>query len=380
MPNTADHHSEGQHWGEAPWDVPIALPVLPPPPRCDVLVVGAGFAGLSVAYHVARGGVRVVVMEAEAVGAGASGRTGGLVLEGTAAGPLDQVEHCLATIRDVVAEARIDCDLSLPGCAQVVHAARADGRWPGWRDGDQWIVASGEEPGGTVDPGKLVAGLAIAARGAGAEIYPSTAVQAIAPNGGRRYRVRCASGAEINAGSVVVTTNAYAPQLVSLPLTFRSALTLALCTAPFDEAALAHIGLAESKPFYTHDLPYLWGRRVPDGRLVFGAGLIFPSDGDVRTVDLAEPDAVQSMDRLETRVRGLHSLLADVRVTHRWGGPIAFRPGGAPYLSRLPDMPGVIVCAGCAGHGVALSIRVGQLIAAAVLDGARLPDWGALQE
>src|SRR5262249_42735730 len=156
-------------------------------------------------------------------------------------------------------EAHIACDLSLPGCAQVIHAAQANGRWPNWRDGDQWIVASGAEPGGTVDPGKLVAGLAVAARRAGAEIHPSTAALRIAPNGADGYRVDCASGAEVDAAHVVVTTNAYAPQLVNLPLTFRSALTLALCTAAFDDAPLARIGLADAKPFYTHDLPYLWG-------------------------------------------------------------------------------------------------------------------------
>ena len=381
MPHTAEHaHPDHPAWGETPWEIAVALPFVPLPRRCDAVVVGAGFAGLSVAYHLARRGARVTVLEASTVGAGASGRTGGLVLEGTAAGPLEQVEHCLDAISAVVQEAGIDCDLTLPGCAQVVHAKRDAGRWPGWRDGEQWIVASGTEPGGTVDPGKLVAGLVAAATRSGAAIHPATPVHAVAPRGAGSYRVRCADGGEVEARHVVLTVNAYTAQLLHLPLSFRSALTLALCTAPLDEMTLTEVGLAGAAPFYTHDLPYLWGRRAPDGRLIFGAGLVFPSHGDVRTVDLRERDAAESMARLEARVRGLHPALADVRVTHRWGGPIAFRHGGAPYLSRLPDAPGMIVCGGCAGHGVALSVRIGQLIAAAVSDGAPLPSWGALQE
>jgi glycine/D-amino acid oxidase-like deaminating enzyme len=85
------------------------------------------------------------------------------------------------------------------------------------------------------------------------------------------------------------------------------------------------------------------------------------------------------MTRLEARVRGLHPALAEVGVTHRWGGPIAFRAGGVPIFSRVPGAAGIITYAGCAGHGVALGVRIGQLVAAAIADGAPLPAWGALE-
>jgi len=370
--------STGARWGDTPWQVPIELAPTAPPPRCEVVVIGGGFAGLSTAYHLALRGVRVAVLEAGPLGAGASGRTGGLVLEGTAAGPLEQVDACLETIASVVARADIACDLTLGGCRQVRHEAAAAGRRPGWRDGDGWIVVTGTEPGGTVDPGKLVAGLAAAARRGGAELCPGVAVHALAARNARGYRVICDGGVEIEAEQVVVALNAYAAQLVRLPHELHAALTLALCTAPVDAAFLEAIGFADPAPFYTLDLPYLWGRWVPDGRLIFGAGLIFPDDGDVRGVDLGEPSAAHSMAHLEERVRALHPALAAIDVTHRWGGPIAFRREGAPFLGRVPGAPGVIVCAGCAGHGVALSVRVGQLITAAVVDGAPFPAWGAL--
>ena len=82
--------------------------------------------------------------------------------------------------------------------------------------------------------------------------------------------------------------------------------------------------------------------------------------------------------RLETRVRGLHPALARVAITARWGGPIAFRRGAVPILSRLPDAPAVTVCAAYAGHGIALGVRIGQLVSDAIADGTPLPAWGAM--
>jgi glycine/D-amino acid oxidase-like deaminating enzyme len=349
---------------------------MPLPRRFEVAVIGAGFAGLSAAYHLARRGVRVVALDAGALGAGASGRTGGLVLEGTAAGPLDGVEHCLDAMATVVAEADIDCDLELTGCRQVCHTSAATDP-PRWRDGDTWIGTSGTEPGGTIDPGKLLAGLARAAQDAGAAIHTHTPARSIAPSAAGQ-RIGVDTGALI-AERVVVALNAYATLLLERPLRVRNALTLALCTAAVDAAPLKAIGLADGVPFYTVDLPYLWGRRARDGRLVFGAGLIFPPDGDVHGVDLRHPEGAESMRRLEARVRQLHPALADVAVTHRWGGPIAFRAGGVPIFDRLPEQPGVIAYAGCAGHGVALGVRIGQLVAAAIVDGEPLPHWGRLE-
>jgi gamma-glutamylputrescine oxidase len=364
-------------WGEPPWRIPLALGALPPPARCDVAVVGGGFAGLSAAYHLACRGARVALLEAAEIGAGASGRTGGIALEGTAAGPAEQVEHCLDTLASVVAEAGIDAELDLPGCTEVRHVGAAPSRGSAWRDGDQWIVPVGTEPGGTVHPAKLVAGLATAALRAGATVHTRWPVHAIERTTAREFTLRGPHGGTVGAEHVAIAINAYMNRLVPLDVEFRSALTLALCTAPLEPARLEAAGLGH-RPFYTTDLPYLWGRALRDRRVVFGSGLVFPPDGDVRRTGLGSRAARETMSRLERRVRSLHPALDRVEVTHRWGGPIAFIAGMWPILSRLPDAPDQIVTGAFAGHGVALSVRIGQLIAGALLDGTPLPAWGAL--
>jgi glycine/D-amino acid oxidase-like deaminating enzyme len=284
--------------------------------------------------------VHVVGLEASTIGAGASSRTGGMVLEGTAAGSLERVENCLARLADVTSAAGIDCDLELPGCAQVRHVRHAAAGQRVWRDGETWIVTSGNEPGGTIDPGKLVSGLCSAAQSAGAEIHAHTAARAIESDGSG-YRVRVDAG-ETHADRVVVLVNAYTTLLLDLPVDMHNALTMALCTAPLEQSALEAIGLADGVPFYTVDMPYLWGRRLPDRRLVIGAGLAFAEDGDVRGVSVQRRDVAETIGRLEARVRGLHPALAEVvQPVLRSKGRVEIRTQRFPLVRIEQQQPAI---------------------------------------
>jgi gamma-glutamylputrescine oxidase len=362
------------HWGRPPWRVDLSPPAAPLPARCDVAVVGGGFTGLSAAYHLARRGAHVVLLEASMLAAGASGRTGGIVLEGTAVGPLDGVEHCLDALAGVVAEAEIDCDLRLPGCWELVHRDAPDMR-PFWRDCETWLCIEETVAGGTIDPGALVAGLARAAIRAGATLHEQAAVHGIEP--GQPLRLRVGNGSLL-ANRALVALNAYTTTLLAIPVRLTPALTLAVCTDTLEPAAIAALGLSGGSPFYTLDLPYLWGRMTRDGRLVLGAGLVMNDDRDVAALRLHSAAGAASLARLEARIAAFHPALAGAALRERWGGPIAFTPDRTPVLSRLPGAPNVIVSAGCAGHGIALGVRVGQLVAGAFGGGEDLPAWGAL--
>jgi gamma-glutamylputrescine oxidase len=359
-------------WGAPPWDSDPGLPPAEAPAHADVVVVGAGLTGLSAAWHLARRGVRTAVVEAGRVGDGASGRTGAIVLEGTAAGPLPGVDACLATLARVVAEADVACGLRLDGCWEVAHEAPGAPGHALWPDGDAMLHVVDCVAGGTVDAGALLRGLARGAHAAGATIVERTPAETVEDG------VVAVPGGRIAAGCVVVALNAYTATLVPLAETLGTALTLAVATAPLDEATLAAIGLAERVPFYTVDLPYLWGRTLDDGTLVVGAGLLFPAGPDLATVRLDAADGRAALARLEQRLRGFHPALAEVPVVRRWGGPIAFVRGRGPLLGPLPGAPRVLVAGGYSGHGVALAVRAGELLADAVVDGTPLPAWGAL--
>ncbi len=356
-------------WGRAPWRVDVAIPDAPLPARVDVAVVGAGFAGLAVAWELTRRGVAVSVIEAERIGAGASGHSGAIALEGTAVGLLPDADHCLESLARIVRDAGVECDLRLDGCWELAH--RPDGTW---RDGDTGLAVAATVPGGTIDAGAVLGGVARAVLAKGGTIHEGHRVERVGLGAGRVLQT---ARGNVEAARVVIATNAYLPTLVPLGVDLRPALTLALATAPIDEATRSAIGLR--LPFYTVDLPYLWGRTIADGRLVFGAGVVFPPGNDVRDTRADSDDARAIFARLEARVHAFHHSLADVPIDHRWGGPISFIPSRAPILSTHPDDPNVIITAGCAGHGVALSFRVGELIADHIVDRRPLPSWGALE-
>lgn len=184
---------------------------------------------------------------------------------------------------------------------------------------------------------------------------------------------RGAGTTEIVARHVVVALNAFLPSLLPAPPGFGAAVTLALCTEPVDLAALE---LAGGQGFYTEDTPYLWGRGLRDGRAIFGAGLARSRGLDPLAAHVDRSDVRALFQRLAGRVRGLHPALARARITHRWGGPVCWRAGRVPLLRAHPHVPRLYELGCFAGHGVALSVRIGRLLADAIATRRPLPKWG----
>jgi glycine/D-amino acid oxidase-like deaminating enzyme len=104
-----------------------------------------------------------------------------------------------------------------------------------------------------------------------------------------------------------------------------------------------------------------------------GAGLIGHGDVENARVDTAE--ARRLFDGIERRIRGLHTALHHVRITHRWMGPLCLTNDSKPLIANLDDDGRVLVATGYRGHGVALSVRVGKLLAAVLAGEGELPAW-----
>ena len=375
-------------WGVPPWTINFTPRQQSLPDAADFVVVGGGFTGLAAAawLRLLAPEKSVIVLEADHIGSGASGRTGGQFLGETAAGDQEGLGDVIAGVQAIFEELSAACGFSLSERAKL----HLTGAWEIARKKDgisnspiQWndsgtLRVVNEVPGGTIDPGGLVAALARAAETLGAAIFEQHPVESFTSSSGTSLKL--GNGKSMKAGKVLFATNALSLNMAGYGDDAYPKLTLAVTTAPISEEAMKAIGLAEGKPFYTVDFPYLWGRTCADRSIVWGAGLVDPPPSrDLREVRVTDTEPARLFASMEKRVRGLHSALADVKFTHWWGGPILFREGWLPpVLDWHPASRDAIVLGAYTGHGVALSSYLGAWAAEALLGRRELPKWAKL--
>ncbi|MDE3135585.1 MAG: FAD-binding oxidoreductase [Acidobacteriota bacterium] len=365
------------NWGTPPWTIDFVPERRALPAEADCVVVGGGFSGLAAAawLRLVDPERSVVLLEAATIGAGASGRTGGLVLAESASGDLDGAGDVISTYLETLAKLGADGNLELPG---VYEIGRERGRRDSpivWDDSGTLRVIK-EVPGGTVDPGKIVSGLARAAQRLGAVLLENTRVEAVEF---RAPVVVHTTDGTVRAGKVLLATNAQSAALSAVDECSRAKFTLAVLTEPLSDADLSSLGVSSGKGFYTADLPYLWGRPMPDGSVMFGSGLVdIGGDADLDALDIDQGVAAGLFASLERRVRGLHSALATVKFIRRWGGPIRFGSTWQLFFDHHPRSREMVVLNGLGGDGVSYSVYLGRW-AAEVMAGRRdLPEWGKI--
>jgi glycine/D-amino acid oxidase-like deaminating enzyme len=365
-----------KRWGVAPWviDFRAGAELGAIPDLVDFAIVGGGFTGLAAAACLRRmdASKSVAVFEAETIGAGASGHTGGMCLGDTAVGPMPGLGDVLGGFSTLLGELEVDCDLNLPGAWELARKKGGAASAIHWNDSGDLHVAE-EVAGGTVDAGKLVSGLARAAEKFGAMIFENAPVEDVSFGASIRLRV---AGREMKARRVLFATNAQSLELSGLAASAQSKFTLALATEKLSDEQLSEIGLISRKPFYTVDFPYLWGRLLNTNGVIFGSGLVHFKDWrEVRSLEIDSGEAGELMARLEKRVHELHPVLRDVEVTHRWGGPILVAAEWEPVFARHPRSEDAFVLGAYSGHGVALSVYLGSWAAEVMLRRRELPKW-----
>ena len=327
--------------------------------RADVAVVGAGFTGLWTACLLLERDptLEVVVLEAERVAHGASGRNGGFVDPSLTHGIHNGLAHFGDEIDDLVRLGRenlaeltafvrandIACDLELTGAVDVATEpwqleeleagaaayARAHERVE-LLDADQvrkeldsptYLGALARpDGGGTVDPGALAAGLARVARARGAVIHEQAAVTALTPRPDG-VRVATSSGV-VDAAHVVLATNAYSHTL--LPRTGRWFVPVhdyVLVTAPLTAAQRARIGWERRQGFADAANQFHYYRLTPDDRILWGGYDAITHLGG--GVGPRYDHRRATYDLLAAQFRTTFPQLADVPFERWWGGPIA---------------------------------------------------------
>lgn len=371
---------------------PPALPPLQGSVRADVVVVGAGLAGLSVALELAERGRRVVVLEAGRIGASASGRNGGQAIVGYASGmgPLErQLGRALARqawlwslegvnlIEQRVQRYGIDCDwrrgyvyvADRPRKARQLRAemdqlARdydfstewAEGAaLRQWLDSTRYVAAAYERISGHLHPLKYTLGLAQVAIQSGAVLYENSAVRQLQHSSSGVSAVT--DRGEVRADIAVVAGNCLLPEwgpgvLPSIHARVMPVGTYIVATEPLPPhraAALIPSGAAVSDNNVVLD----YFRLSADHRLLFGGRVSYTTMTPMRL-----------RETMRRRMQAVFPQLQDVRLTHLWGGFVDITMDRAPDFGRVGNR--IYYLQGFSGHGVALTGLAGRVLAEAV--------------
>jgi len=343
-------------FSNGPWAAP-ALPELTTvlPPRAEYAVIGAGVTGLSCALALAQAGRRVVVLE-RAFGQGAACRSGGIVVGDTLVGPAPGFDGCEFALRDWALQHAVAGGVDWSGCIELARDTRLAPKPIDWDDQGHLRVSRAVS-GGTLDPSALVERLAARTVVCGASFVNGAEVNRLS-NEGNAIAVETATG-RMMADRVLFAADATAidRQFDPWPVRF---VTVAIEIEPPTGDQLDAIGWRDRRPFYTNDLPLLWGRVIPGGGVLIGRELI-----DLETIGpgTIEHAVAGARDRLLARARGLHAAFASVELKRAWAGPIARSRAGVPNLADDSRVRGVLWAGGYGGHGLAAAFRLGGLAA-----------------
>ena len=356
--------------------------------EADVCVVGGGACGLSSALHLAQRGYRVIVLEANRVGWGASGRNGGQFIFGFGcemstirslvgredAHKLWKVSlESLDLVRDLVNTYQIDCDLVQGQMHAAIKPRQQNELWElrdelegeyGYEglqlwEGDELRQHIGSERyrtglfdpnSGHLHPLNFTLGLARAAEQEGAVVHEDSPVLALEP--GDRPRLVTETGT-VRCQSVILAGNAYLGKL-SRPL--RSKLmpvgTYLGATEPLGEERARSL-LPDHQAVADINFVLDYYRCSADHRMLFG--------GRVSYSTLEPRDLFAAM---KERMLLVYPQLADVEMEYAWGGFVGITMNRAPHLGWLA--PNILFAQGFSGHGVSMGPMAGKLMAEAV--------------
>lgn len=369
--------------------------------EADIVVVGAGYSGLSSALHLAEHGFKVVVVEGAAVGWGASGRNGGQVVNGlnasletitrrygetTASFVSGLIQEGAGIIYDWVERYQIQCDLRrgniyaayTPKHMEELRAKQALWRRHGMDDHElldkqaiRQHIGSAVYEGGMIDhsgghmhPLNLALGEAAALESLGGRIFEHSPVTGVTQNASGAT-VRTEKG-KVTARAALICGNAYLGNVVpELTARVMPVSTQMMATEPLGEErakALLPTGMCVEDVRYILD----YFRLSADHRLIFGGGVVYGGTDPADVVAKLRPNLDKVFPQLQ-----------DVKIDYAWSGNFALSFSRVPQLGRLGDK--VYFAHGYSGHGVTGSHLFGRILSEAVRgDMARFDTFASL--
>lgn len=411
-------------WLETAGDDLTPRPPLDGSVDVDVAILGAGYTGLWTAYYLLRRdpSLRVLVVEAEIAGFGASGRNGSwcapdlnisasrlarLHGEDAARRIVQATYDAVDEVGRVSADERLDSGFHRGGELLVARgpqglpaldgALRENERF-GFGDRWQRLDATGVEDhlrisgaiagiysphAAVIHPGRLARGLARLIEQLGGRIVEGTSVTSVRQAGGGRPAALVTPFGEVRAPVVVLAGEAYLTRLPGLRRQLVPVYSLIVLTEPLSEAQWAEIGWSNRECVASTRLSVDYLARTEDGRILFGGrGAPYRFGSPIRDeYDRHGP----THEMLRGFVRSWFPSLGDVRFSHAWGGPLGMPRDWHPTIS-LDRSTGIATARGYVGHGVATANLAGRTLAELIageetertelpLVEHRSPDW-----
>ena len=372
------------------WEA-TAIPAVPTPPldgscQADVIIVGAGYTGLSAALHLGEKGVKACVLETHEPGWGGSGLNGGQVNPTLKYDPDDLVRmfgeerggRIVKAVSDsadlvfaLIDKHKIDCQPVRKGWMQLAYSEKGVAlmhkRARQWQkrgipalelNADEVARRTGSQAyaGGWLDgragclhPWSYTRGLVRAALAAGASVHGGSEVVDLKRQGGK-WVATTRQGATVTAERVIIATNGYTgPLWPNLSQTILAANSFMLATKPLSgPAADAVLPGGETAATAQRLLTYM--RRDGDGRFLMGGRGSF-----------ADPTGTEGFQHLVRATQILFPKLGPVEYEYHWAGRVAITWDFLPHIHQ-PE-PGVTIMVGYNGRGVGFGTAMGKHIA-----------------